>query len=262
MKVNRFLPKNDAVGVLPKPDRTAWLKGGGAVCEAPPRKPLGRAWRLILLGAPGIGKGTQAELLGERLGACHLSTGDVFRSAKCLHENEQTPSMADALKFMRQGALVPDETVLGLIHDRLRCLSCSGGFLLDGFPRTVKQAEALEQILRAENVPLTAVLNYELPLEKVVARISGRRICTGCKAVYHMSTRPPGVAELCDRCGAELYQRDDDRSESVQVRMKTYETSTRPLIDFYEQRGLLLSVSAEGSPEEIYQRTRLLALGR
>ncbi len=166
MKSNRFFPKADGVGVLPKHDRTAWLKGGTAVCEMPPRKPLGKAWRMVLLGAPGIGKGTQAELLCERLGTCHLSTGDVFRTAKCLTEQEQTRSMKEALKFMRQGALVPDETVLGLIRDRLRCLSCSGGFMLDGFPRTVAQAEALEKILDEEKVELTAVLNYELPIER------------------------------------------------------------------------------------------------
>jgi len=262
MNSNRFFPKTDAVGVLPKHDRTAWLKGGAAVCEMPPRAALGKAWRLILLGAPGIGKGTQSELLCERLGACHLSTGDIFRTAKCLTEQEQTDSMKAALRFMRQGALVPDETVLGLISDRLRCLRCSGGFLLDGFPRTVAQAEALEKILENNKVQLTAVLNYDLPIEKIVARISGRRTCAGCKAVYHVSTRPPKAAGVCDHCGGQLFQREDDRPESVEVRMKAYETSTRPLIDFYQKRGLLINISAEGSPEEIYHRTRLLALDK
>jgi adenylate kinase len=262
MNTNRFFPKTDAVGVVPKPNRNAWLKGGSALCDLPPRAPRGEPWRLILLGAPGIGKGTQAELLADRLGACHLSTGDVFRSAKCLQENEQTQSMKQALTFMRQGALVPDETVLGLVHDRLHCLHCSGGFLLDGFPRTVAQAEALEKFLQEQDVALTAVLNYELPLERVVARISGRRTCSSCKAVYHVATRPPKVADLCDHCGGSLFQREDDRAEAVAVRMQAYEKSTRPLIEFYAQRGLLISVSAEGSPEEIYQRTRLLALGR
>lgn len=262
MSLNRFFPKSDAVGLMPQQDRTAWLKGGAAVCQMPPRTPLGNAWRIVMLGPPGVGKGTQAEMLCERLGTCHLSTGDVFRTATCLRENEQTGSMKDALKFMRQGALVPDDTVLGLVRDRLRCLSCSGGFLLDGFPRTVKQAEALDEILQRENVRLTAVLDYELPLQRIIARISGRRTCTVCKAVYHVATRPPKAADICDHCGGELYQREDDRPESVEVRMKAYETSTRPLINFYKQRGLLISISAEGSPEEIYQRTRLLALGR
>src|ERR1017187_2367931 len=204
MNLNRFFPKNDAVGFMPKHDRTAWLKGGAAVCEMPPRTPLNKAWRIILLGAPGIGKGTQAEMLCERLGTCHLSTGDIFRTAKCLPESEQTESMQAALKFMRQGALVPDETVLGLVSERLRCLRCSGGFLLDGFPRTVAQAEALEKLLAQENVKLTAVLNYELPLNKLVARFSGRRTCAGCKAVYPLTARPPRMAEVCDHCGGSL----------------------------------------------------------
>lgn len=262
MNSKQNFPKDAPAGLLPKSDRTAWLKGGAAVCKMPPRIPQGEAWRIVLLGAPGIGKGTQAEVLCERLGTCHLSTGDIFRTAKCLREDEQTPSMKEALKFMRLGALVPDETVLGLVRDRFRCLHCSGGFLLDGFPRTVPQAEALENILRNEKLELSAVLNYELPIERIVARISGRRTCSNCKAVYHMATRPPKVPELCDQCGGRLYQREDDRPESVEVRMNAYEIKTRPLINFYQERGLLITVSAEGSPEEIYQRTRLLALGR
>jgi len=262
MNSNRFFPKLDAVGVMPKPDRSAWLKGGTAVCQMPPRTPLGKAWRIILLGAPGVGKGTQAELLCERLGTCHLSTGDVFRTAKCLGEADQTASMHEALKFMRRGALVPDETVLGLVGERLHCLNCSGGFLLDGFPRTVAQAEVLEKLLQGENVSLTAVFNYELPLEQIVSRISGRRTCAGCKAVYHVATRPPKVTGICDHCGGQLFQREDDQPESVVVRMKAYEESTRTLIEFYQQRGLLVTIPAEGSPEEIYQRTRLLALTR
>ena len=120
----------------------------------------------------------------------------------------------------------------------------------------------MEKLLKEQEVELTAVLNYELPIQKVVARISGRRTCSQCKAVYHIATRPPRVWDLCDRCGGALFQREDDRPESVEVRMKAYERNTRPLIEFYEQRGLLITVSAEGSPEEIYQRTRVLALGR
>ena len=262
MNSNRFFPKNDATGFLPKHDRTSWLKGGGARCQMPPRTPPGPAWRVVLLGAPGVGKGTQADLLCERLGTCHLSTGDIFRTAKCLRDEEQTDSMKAALQFMRRGALVPDETVLDLIRDRLRCLRCSGGFLLDGFPRTVAQAEALERTLDEQKVSLTGVFNYELPIATIVARLSGRRTCAVCKTVYHVATRPPKIADICDQCGGSLFQREDDRPESVEVRMQAYETSTRPLINFYEQRGLLVSISAEGSPEQIYHRTRLLALGR
>lgn len=238
-----------------KHDRTAWLKGGEHRCLMPPRTPDGRVWRVILLGAPGVGKGTQAELLCERLGSCHLSTGDVFRAAKCACEAELSPAMENALDYMKRGELVPDETVLNMVGERLRCLQCSGGFLLDGFPRTVAQAKALEQLLDSHGIKLTAVFNYDLPIEKIVARISGRRTCTDCKAVYHLASRPPKTADRCDNCGGKLFQREDDRPEAVKVRMEAYENSTRPLIDFYRSRKLLVTIPAEGSPEEIYQRT-------
>ena len=246
--------------VTPKRDRVAWIKGGDAVCSSPPPKPVGRIWRLVLLGAPGVGKGTQAGLLSERLGACQLSTGDVFRAAKCLGEGERSPALEAALHYMIRGDLVPDDTVLGIVQERMRCLRCCGGFLLDGFPRTVAQAKALETLLEQENVPLTAVLNYELPIDQIVTRLSGRRTCSKCKAVFHVMTMPPRVKGICDHCGGDLIQREDDRPESVRVRMEAYEKSTRPLIDFYQKRGLLVSIQAEGSPEEIYQRTRALAL--
>ena len=169
--------------------------------------------------------------------------------------------MEAALHYMVRGDLVPDEIVLGMVQERVRCLRCCGGFLLDGFPRTVAQAKALEKLLKKENVPLTAVLNYELPIDQIVARLSGRRTCSKCKAVFHVTNLPPRVKGICDHCGGELIQREDDRPESVRVRMEAYEKSTRPLIDFYQKRGLLVSISAEGSPEEIYQRTRLARAG-
>jgi adenylate kinase len=262
MSNNRFFPKTDAVGIITKSDRTAWLKGGQHHCLMPPRKPLGKAWRIILLGAPGVGKGTQAELLCERLGCCHLSTGDVFRAAKCSAGDDLTPAMQNALDYMKRGELVPDETVLNMVGERLRCLNCSGGFLLDGFPRTVAQAKALEQLLESHDIELSAVFDFELPIEQIVARISGRRTCADCKAVYHITSRPPKVADVCDQCGGKLFQREDDRPEAVKVRMEAYHHSTKPLIDFYQQRGLLITIAAEGTPEEIYKRTRLAALAR
>jgi adenylate kinase len=217
--------------------------------------------RLVLLGAPGVGKGTQAELLGATLGACHLSTGDIFRAAKTQEPCERTPALTAALEYMRRGELVPDEMVLALVAERGRCLRCQGGFLLDGFPRTVTQAEALEQLLAKQKVKLDAVVSYELPLEKVVSRLSGRRTCPGCKAVFHLEARPPRKRGICDHCGGSLYQREDDRPESIRVRMEAYEKSTAPLANFYRQRKLLVSVEAEGSPEEIFGRT-LKALER
>jgi len=242
-----------------KNDRAAWLKAGKAVCSNPRLKAPAKAWRLILLGSPGVGKGTQADLLHERLGACHLSTGDVFRAARTLPDGQRSPAMDCALDFMRRGDLVPDQTVLDTVAERLHCLHCCGGFLLDGFPRTVVQAEALEKLMQQEEVALTAVLNYELPMEEIVARISGRRTCSNCKAVYHVASRPPRAEGVCDSCGGKLFQREDDRPESVRVRMAAYEKSTRPLIKFYQERGLLVPIIAGGTPEETFQRT-LVAL--
>ncbi len=262
MSDNRFFPKTDAIGVIPTHDRTAWLKGGEHCCVMPPRPPLGKPWRIVLLGAPGVGKGTQAERLCERLGACHLSTGDIFRAAKKNGESGLSPAMQSALEFMRRGDLVPDQTVLDMIRERLRCLNCSGGFLLDGFPRTVAQAKVLETLLEDHHVQLTAVFNYELPLDKIIARIAGRRTCSVCKVVYHLDTLPPRVAGLCDRCGGKLVLREDDRPEAVEVRMAAYQAAARPLINFYLQRHLLVNISAEGTPEEIYKRTRLSLLAR
>ena len=134
-----------------KNDRAAWLKGGSALCSITPPPSSAKTWRLVLLGAPGVGKGTQAQLLSERLGACHLSTGDVFRAAKCLADGERSPALDRALGFMRRGELVPDDIVLDMVGERVGCLRCGGGFLLDGFPRTVAQAEALEKLLNGKN---------------------------------------------------------------------------------------------------------------
>jgi adenylate kinase len=238
-----------------QPDRTAWFKGGTAQC-ATPAAPRVKSRRLVLLGAPGVGKGTQADLLGAHFGACHLSTGDIFRAAKAMADGDRSPALSAALDYMRRGELVPDETVLNLVTERVRCLRCEGGFLLDGFPRTVAQAEALEQLLTEQGLKLDAVVSYELPLEQVVARLSGRRTCIGCKAVFHIEARPPRQTGICDHCGGRLYQREDDRPESIRVRMYAYEKSTAPLAEFYRRRGLLVSVSASGSPEEIFERTR------
>jgi adenylate kinase len=237
-----------------KRDRKAWLRGETAQCEPPPKaQPIPR--RLVLLGAPGVGKGTQAELLSSNLGACHLSTGDIFRAAKAMDPAERSPALTEALDYMRRGDLVPDETVLALVAERKNCLRCEGGFLLDGFPRTVAQAEALDNLLAGERLKLDAVLSYELPLEKVVSRLSGRRLCSNCKAVFHIEAMPPKVPGVCDHCGGKLYQREDDRPESIRVRMEAYEQNTAPLTDFYRRRKLLVPISAEGSPEEIFQRT-------
>ncbi len=237
-----------------KPDRSSWLRGPAAQCT-PVAEPQDKPRRLVLLGAPGVGKGTQAELLCGNLGACHLSTGDIFRAAKAMDPCQRTPALTAATEHMRRGELVPDETVLALVAERVNCLRCCGGFLLDGFPRTVAQAEALEKLLEGQKLQLDAVLSYDLPIDRIVSRLSGRRTCAGCKAVYHVEARPSKVEGVCDQCGGKLYQREDDRPESIRVRMEAYENSTAPLADFYRRRNLLVSVSAEGTPEEIYARS-------
>lgn len=237
-----------------KNNRAAWIQGPSAQCSPMP-EPSANPYRLILLGAPGVGKGTQADLLHQRLRACHLSTGDVFRAATKQSECQLTPAMKAALDYMRRGALVPDATVWDMVRERGGCLRCGGGFLLDGFPRTLAQAELLMVLMKNEGLALTAVLNYELPVSEIVARLGGRRTCEKCKAVYHLTERPPKVAGICDRCGGALFQREDDRPESIKVRLEAYDRSTAPLINFYKSLGLLLPIAATGSPESICERT-------
>ena len=207
------------------------------------------------MGAPGVGKGTQAELLAERLGACHLSTGDVFRAAAKCNDCDQSPAMKAALEYMRRGDLVPDSTVWEMVRERGACILHCGGFILDGFPRTLGQAESLKQLMEQENLSLSAVLKYELPVTEIVQRLSGRRTCEQCKSVFHVTERPPKVENVCDRCGGRLYQREDDRPESITVRLEAYERSTAPLIQFYKDLGLLVSIVAKGSPDEIAAQT-------
>ena len=235
-------------------DRAAWIQGPSAICSMIPRD-ADPAWRLVLLGAPGVGKGTQAQLLHQRLGACHLSTGDVFRAAATRKDCVLSPAMTTALDFMRRGNLVPDSTVWEMVRERAGCMRCLGGFLLDGFPRTLTQAQSLDQLLQTERIPLRAVVNYELAIPEIVTRLSGRRICQKCKAVFHITQQPPKSEGICDHCGAALYQREDDRPEAITVRLEVYEHSTAPLIQFYKQQGLLLSIPATGFPEQIADRT-------
>jgi adenylate kinase len=249
-------PKDTSVekSVAPtKIPRCGWFQASASNCADVHSN--GKPWRLVLLGAPGVGKGTQADLLNQRLNACHLSTGDLFRAASKQKECDQSPAMRAAMEQMRRGELVPDATVWEMVRERADCLRCSSGFVLDGFPRTLGQADALKQLMETERIPLHAVVNYELPLAEIVARLSGRRTCEKCKAVFHITGQPPKVEGVCDRCGGKLFQRDDDRPESITVRMAAYERSTAPLIEFYKALGLLVAVAAIGTPDDICART-------
>ncbi len=234
-------------------DRTTWLYGDRFHCLQPPRV-AGRVWRLVLLGPPGVGKGTQAAMLAEALGACPLSTGDVFRAG---YELSRAPgsAMAEAHERLEHGQLVPDDVVLGLMRNRRGCLRCHGGFLLDGFPRTLAQAAALDGLLAAERVPLDAVVHYDLPVPDLVARMSGRRVCAHCGMLYHLVARPPRRARTCDHCGAGLVQRADDEPAAIQTRLQAYADATALVADFYRRQELLVPIYAGDGAEQIFART-------
>ena len=253
-RLRRFI----GMSTIIRKDRATWLYGPSAddsvQCSAVPGEHK-HPWRLILLGAPGVGKGTQAELLTRRLDACHLSTGDVFRAAGKFRDCDQSPAMTAAQEYMRRGALVPDSTVWEMVRERSHCILSCHGFILDGFPRTLGQAVSLKDMMEKEKITLSAVVNYELPVDEIVQRLSGRRTCEKCKAVFHVTQQPPKQQGACDRCGGRLFQREDDRPESITVRLEAYERSTAPLIQFYNENGLLVPVVAAGSPNEIRDNT-------
>lgn len=194
--------------------------------------------RLVLLGPPGAGKGTQARFLTGLLSIPKVSTGDMLRASA----EAGAKDGLDAKRFTDQGLLVPDEMVLALVKERLSCDDMAGGFLLDGFPRTVRQAEEFEVWLEQCGVRLNAVVNLVVPDEEIVERISQRRMCASCQETYHLITHTPTVAGQCDRCGGRLIQRDDDRAELVRERLRVYHERTEPLIQFYGQRGLLIPI--------------------
>ena len=235
-------------------DRAAWIEAGDARCKGVGPAPR-REWRVVLLGAPGVGKGTQAELLGQRLQACPLSMGEVIRHGRLAVL--RTPAMTGALAHMDRGELVPDPIVLALLGERHDCLRCPAGlgFILDGFPRTLLQAQELQRTLHAHQVTLDAVVSYELPVETIVARLAGRRVCPACRAVYHVAQRPPRTPGRCDRCQTALQQRDDDQPAALRTRMAAYQESAGPLLAFYDRLGLLVSIPAHGSSDEILART-------
>jgi adenylate kinase len=206
--------------------------------------------RLVLVGPPGAGKGTQAKYLARHFGIPQISTGDIFRA----NVAEQTALGKEAKRFMDAGDLVPDEITIGMVRDRLSQGDTEPGFLLDGFPRTVPQAEALREMLREMDRPLNAVLELKVDDEEVVRRLSGRRTCRQCGHVWHLEFDPPSEEGRCDHCGGELFQRDDDKPETVQRRLDVYREQTAPLADFYRDEGLLVTIEATGPVDDVTKR--------
>jgi len=203
---------------------------------------------LIMLGAPGAGKGTQAKLLIEKYSIPQISTGDMLRAAVAAG----TDLGKKAKEYMEKGQLVPDEVVIGLIEERLKESDCDKGFILDGFPRTVAQAEALEKVLEKLGKKIDHVISIEVPEEELLKRLTGRRTCKKCGAMYHVVFNPPKQEGVCDKCGGELYQRADDNEETVKSRLNVYNSQTKPLIDFYAQRGLLRNINGTGDIQGIF----------
>lgn len=206
--------------------------------------------RLILLGPPGAGKGTQAKMLAGKFGIPQISTGDILRKAV----SNDTELGKQAKAAMDDGQLVPDEIVIGLIKERIRDADCSRGFILDGFPRTIVQAEKLSETLEEMNLSIDTVIDFEVNPQELLERLTGRRSCSNCGAMFHDETRQPKKAGICDGCGHQLYQRPDDNRETIIKRLDVYEKETAPLKEFYRKRGNLKSIEGRGSVEEIFSQ--------
>lgn len=213
--------------------------------------------RIVLFGAPGSGKGTQANLLEQKYKAAHISTGDILREAVA----NKTDVGLKAKAYMERGELVPDDVVIAIAKDKLASIG-EDGFVLDGFPRTIAQAQALDEALAGLGRPLEAVVNLRVDREELIRRLSGRRVCPVCGEPYHVDSKPPKESGRCDRCGAELVHRDDDKPEAVANRLQVYEAQTAPLLGYYERKGLLRDVDAVGEIDEVLSRiTASLGVG-
>ncbi|MGA1864728.1 MAG: adenylate kinase [bacterium] len=204
--------------------------------------------RLIFLGAPGAGKGTQAQRLGETYTIPQISTGDILRQAV----KDKTPLGQKAYSYMERGKLVPDDVVIAIIEERLKEPDCQKGFILDGFPRTVPQAEALDQVLSQAEMAIDNVIYFKVPQEDLVKRLSGRRVCRLCGVNYNIYFNPPAKDGVCQKCGGELYQRVDDQEETIRNRLKIYQEQTEPLIGFYKNKNSLISIDGSGPMDFIF----------
>lgn len=210
-----------------------------------------------LFGPPGSGKGTQAKILVQKLGVPQLSTGDMLREAI----KQDSALGIEAKKFMDKGQLVPDSLMIDLIQNRIQAPDCSKGFMLDGFPRTVAQAEALDQMLKAHRLSMDHVVSFVVDRKELVGRLSGRLVCSKCGASYHEKTKQPAKSGICDVCGGPVLKRNDDKPAVVETRLETFLASTKPVEDFYRAKGRLREVDAQGSESEIFERI-LKAIGR
>lgn len=204
----------------------------------------------IFIGAPGAGKGTQAALVRDELKLAHISTGDMLRAAV----KAGTPLGEQAKQYMDAGKLVPDEVIIGLVAERLQEPDVDQGSILDGFPRTVAQAEALQQMLSEQHIELTAAVLFDVSEEAVVQRLSGRRVCKSCGAIFHVTNNPPKETGVCDVCGGELYQRDDDEETAIRQRLASFRKDTEPVLSFYDKLGKLVTIDASASPAEVNER--------
>ncbi|MBR1471732.1 MAG: adenylate kinase [Lachnospiraceae bacterium] len=205
--------------------------------------------KIVMLGAPGAGKGTQAKMIAEKYGVPHVSTGDIFR----MNVKNGTPLGMEAKAYMDKGELVPDELTVRILLDRLAQEDCKNGYVLDGFPRTIPQAEVLDQELTKLGDAIDYAINVDVPDENIIRRMSGRRACVGCGATYHIVHIPPKKEGICDKCGGELILRDDDKEETVKNRLNIYHAQTQPLIDFYTAKGVLKTVDGTVASEEVFK---------
>ncbi|MCM1159709.1 MAG: adenylate kinase [Roseburia sp.] len=205
--------------------------------------------KIIMLGAPGAGKGTQAKMIADKYSVPHISTGDIFRA----NIKNGTELGMEAKKYMDQGLLVPDELTVKILLDRVAKDDCKNGYVLDGFPRTIPQAEVLDNALNELGDKIDFAINVDVPDENIINRMSGRRACLSCGATYHIEHIPPKAEGICDRCGKELILRDDDKPETVKNRLGVYHEQTQPLIDFYEKKGVLESVDGTNPMEDVFK---------
>jgi adenylate kinase len=205
--------------------------------------------QVVFLGAPGVGKGTQADRIAAQYQIAKISTGDLLRAAV----RNQTALGLEAKRYMDQGSLVPDAVVIGLVKEKLADPRCENGFVLDGFPRTVPQAEALGAVLTSRGIALDRVVNFQVSREDIVRRLSGRRSCQKCQATFHLDFAPPKVSEVCDRCGEPLMQRSDDRRDAIEMRLKVYDEQTAPLVAYYQERRLLFQLDGSSAVDVVFQ---------